>query len=62
MVGIFATRKNIILILMCVELMLLSINLNFVSNYTVEGLVFPQKSDLFIQQIYTVAPVVSISL
>ena len=30
MVGIFATRKNIILILMCVELMLLSINLNFV--------------------------------
>lgn len=30
MIGIFATRKNIILILICVELMLLSINLNFI--------------------------------
>lgn len=30
MLGIFITRKNIILILMCVEMMLLSINMNFI--------------------------------
>ena len=29
--GIFLKRKNIIIILMCIELMLLSINLNFVA-------------------------------
>lgn len=30
LVGMFVTRKNIIIILMCVELMLLGINLNFI--------------------------------
>lgn len=30
-VGIFLNRKNIILILMCVELILLSVNINFVA-------------------------------
>jgi NADH:ubiquinone oxidoreductase subunit K len=29
--GIFITRQNIILILICIELMLLSVNLNFVT-------------------------------
>lgn len=29
-IGIFVTRKNIILIFMCIELILLSINLNFI--------------------------------
>lgn len=29
--GIFLNRKNIIIILMCIELMLLSININFVA-------------------------------
>lgn len=28
--GIFITRKNILLLIMCIELMLLSINLNFI--------------------------------
>lgn len=28
--GIFITRKNILLIIMCIELMLLAINLNFI--------------------------------
>jgi NADH-quinone oxidoreductase subunit K len=30
MMGIFITRKNVIIILMCIELMLLGINTNFV--------------------------------
>jgi NADH-quinone oxidoreductase subunit K len=30
-VGIFLNRKNVILILMCVELMLLAVNINFVA-------------------------------
>ncbi|GMV68127.1 MAG: NADH-quinone oxidoreductase subunit NuoK [Pseudomonadota bacterium] len=29
--GIFINRKNIILLLMCIELMLLSVNMNFVA-------------------------------
>jgi len=29
--GIFMNRRNVILILMCIELMLLSVNLNFVA-------------------------------
>ena len=29
--GIFLTRKNVILLLMCIELMLLAVNFNFVS-------------------------------
>lgn len=28
--GIFITRKNIIIILMCIELILLSVNINFI--------------------------------
>jgi NADH-quinone oxidoreductase subunit K len=31
MTGIFLNRKNLILILMCVELMLLSVNMNFIA-------------------------------
>tara|TARA_Y100001970_G_C14022824_1_gene744434 strand:+ start:369 stop:680 length:312 start_codon:yes stop_codon:yes gene_type:complete len=30
-VGIFLNRKNVIIILMCIELILLSVNINFVS-------------------------------
>jgi len=30
-VGIFVNRKNLILLLMCIELMLLSVNFNFVT-------------------------------
>ena len=29
--GIFINRKNIIILLMCIELMLLAVNLNFVA-------------------------------
>ncbi len=29
--GIFLNRKNVILLLMCIELMLLSVNLNFIA-------------------------------
>lgn len=34
-VGIFLNRKNLIVLLMCIELMLLAVNLNFIafSNY-----------------------------
>jgi NADH-quinone oxidoreductase subunit K len=42
--GIFLNRKNIILLLMCIELMLLSVNFNFVafSRYlgSIDGQVF----------------------
>lgn len=31
LVGLFITRKNIIIILMCVELMLLGLNLNYIA-------------------------------
>nr|VFJ96634.1 MAG: NADH dehydrogenase subunit K [Candidatus Kentron sp. LFY]VFJ97440.1 MAG: NADH dehydrogenase subunit K [Candidatus Kentron sp. LFY]VFK14366.1 MAG: NADH dehydrogenase subunit K [Candidatus Kentron sp. LFY] len=31
MAGIFINRKNILILLMCIELMLLSVNLNFVA-------------------------------
>ena len=31
MAGIFLNRKNVILLLMCIELMLLSVNFNFVA-------------------------------
>lgn len=30
-VGIFLNRKNVIILLMCIELMLLSVNMNFVT-------------------------------
>ena len=29
--GIFLTRKNVIILLMCIELMLLSVNINFIA-------------------------------
>jgi NADH-quinone oxidoreductase subunit K len=42
--GIFLNRKNIIVLLMCIELMLLSINLNFIAfshfNGDIAGQVF----------------------
>ena len=31
MAGIFLNRKNVLILLMCIELMLLSVNLNFVA-------------------------------
>ena len=31
MVGIFLNRKNVIILLMCIELMLLAVNLNFIA-------------------------------
>ena len=43
-VGIFINRKNIILLLMCLELMLLAVNINFVAfstfNQNITGQVF----------------------
>lgn len=42
--GIFINRKNIILLLMCIELMLLAVNLNFIAfshfNQDISGQVF----------------------
>ena len=42
--GIFLNRKNVIIILMCVELMLLAVNMNFVAfsafNQDIAGQVF----------------------
>ena len=42
--GIFINRKNVILLLMCIELMLLAVNMNFVAfshfNADISGQVF----------------------
>ncbi|MBE9562252.1 MAG: NADH-quinone oxidoreductase subunit NuoK [Proteobacteria bacterium] len=42
--GIFLNRKNLIIILMCIEMMLLSVNLNFIAfsyfNADISGQVF----------------------
>ena len=44
MMGIFINRKNVIVLLMCIELMLLAVNLNFIAfshfNQDVAGQVF----------------------
>jgi NADH-quinone oxidoreductase subunit K len=37
MAGIFINRKNVILLLMCIELMLLSVNMNFVAFSRYQG-------------------------
>ncbi|NOQ93872.1 MAG: NADH-quinone oxidoreductase subunit NuoK [Methylophaga sp.] len=50
--GIFLNRKNIIIILMCVELMLLAVNLNFVAFSHYSGDIAGQ---IFVFFILTVA-------
>ncbi len=37
MAGIFINRKNVILLLMCIELMLLSVNMNFIAFSRYQG-------------------------
>lgn len=46
--GIFLNRRNIIIILMCIELMLLSININFVAFSHFRGDLTGQIFSLFI--------------
>lgn len=50
--GIFLNRKNIILLLMCIELMLLAVNMNFVAFSHFLGDV---KGQVFVFFILTVA-------
>ena len=50
--GIFLNRKNVIVILMCVELMLLAVNINFVAFSIFEGNVVGQ---IFAMLVLTVA-------
>jgi len=51
-VGIFLNRKNVIILLMCIELMLLSVNINFVafSHFLGDG-----AGQIFVFFILTVA-------
>ena len=50
--GIFINRKNIIILLMCIELMLLSVNLNFIAfAYFLNDI----KGQIFVFFILTVA-------
>ena len=50
--GIFINRKNLILLLMCIELMLLSVNFNFVAfSYFLQD----QAGQIFVFFILTVA-------
>lgn len=46
--GIFANRKNIIIILMCIELMLLAVNINFVAFSAFSGDLAGQVFALFV--------------
>lgn len=50
--GIFLNRKNVIIILMCIELILLSVNLNFVAFSAFLG---DLKGQIFTMFILTVA-------
>ncbi len=50
--GIFINRKNVIILLMCIELMLLSVNLNFIAfSHFLHGL----DGQIFVFFILTVA-------
>ena len=51
-VGIFLNRKNVIIILMCVELMLLAVNINLVAFSAFQGNVIGQ---VFAMLVLTVA-------
>ncbi len=46
--GIFLNRKNVIIILMCIELMLLAVNINFVAFSTFLGDLTGQIFTMFI--------------
>jgi len=46
--GIFINRKNVIILLMCIELMLLSVNINFVAFSKFLGIVDGQVFVFFI--------------
>ena len=46
--GIFINRKNLIVLLMCIELMLLSVNINFVAFSHFGGLITGQVFVFFI--------------
>lgn len=46
--GIFLNRKNVIVILMCIELMLLAVNINFVAFSSFMGDLTGQIFSLFI--------------
>ena len=48
MAGIFINRKNVIIILMCIELMLLAVNINFVAFSAHLGDLVGQVFTLFI--------------
>ena len=56
-IGIFLNRKNLIVLLMAIELMLLAVNLNFVafSRYLDPGVSNPRAGQVFVFFILTVA-------
>ena len=56
-IGIFLNRKNLIVLLMAIELMLLAVNLNFVafSHYLDPKLSDPMSGQVFVFFILTVA-------
>jgi len=51
--GIFINRKNLILLLMCIELMLLAVNFNFIAFSRYLG---DETGQVFVFFILTVAP------
>jgi NADH-quinone oxidoreductase subunit K len=55
-IGIFLNRKNLIVLLMCIELMLLAVNLNFIAfSHYLSPLADPMAGQVFVFFILTVA-------
>ncbi len=49
--GIFLNRKNLIVLLMCIELMLLAVNINFIAFAYFKGLIAGQVFVFFIMTV-----------
>jgi NADH-quinone oxidoreductase subunit K len=62
MLGIFVTRKNIIIILMSVELMLLAINVNFIVYSVYLDDLFGQVFALFVLTVAAAESAVGLAL
>jgi NADH-quinone oxidoreductase subunit K len=60
--GIFLNRKNVLLLLMCIELMLLSVNFNFVAFSRFLGNIDGQVFVLFILTVAAAESVIGLAI
>ena len=61
-IGIVLNRTNIILILICIEMMLLSISLNFLILTYIHNLIFGQICSLYIITIAAIETAIGLSI